>query len=83
MDSIPNKKTKTNRLATQTGLNILLLNENHVKEKDRYYLRVKGWKTIFQTNAPKKQAGVAILVSNKIDFQPKVLKKRQRGAHQR
>jgi hypothetical protein len=39
------------------------------------YLRVKGWKTIFQANGPKKQAGVAILILNKIGFQPKVIKK--------
>jgi hypothetical protein len=36
---------------------------------------MKGWKTIFQANVLKKQAGVAILISNKIDFQPKVIKK--------
>jgi hypothetical protein len=36
---------------------------------------VKGWKTIFQANSPKKQARVAILISNKIDIQPKVIKK--------
>jgi hypothetical protein len=30
----------------------------------------------FQTNGPKKQAGVAILIANKIDFQPKIIKKR-------
>jgi exonuclease III len=40
---------------------------------------VKGWKTIFQVNGPKKQAGVAILTSNKIDFQPKVIKKDKEG----
>jgi hypothetical protein len=40
---------------------------------------VKGWKTIFQANGPKKQAGVAILISNKIDFQPKVIKKDKEG----
>jgi hypothetical protein len=40
---------------------------------------VKGWKTIFQANGPKKQAGVAILISNKIDFQPKVIKKEKEG----
>jgi hypothetical protein len=40
---------------------------------------VKGWKTIFQENGPKKQAGVAILKSNKIDFQPKVIKKDNEG----
>jgi exonuclease III len=40
---------------------------------------MKGWKTIFQANGPKKQAGVAILKSNKIDFQPKVIKKDKQG----
>jgi hypothetical protein len=36
---------------------------------------MKGWKTIFQANGLKKQAGVAILISNKIYFQPNVIKK--------
>jgi hypothetical protein len=36
---------------------------------------VKSWKTIFQANDLKKQAGVVILVLNKIDFQLKVIKK--------
>ena len=40
---------------------------------------MKGWKTIFQANGLKKQAGVAILISNKIDFQPKVIKKDKGG----
>jgi exonuclease III len=55
------------------------LQETHLREKDRHYLRVKGWKTIFQSNGLKKQAGVAILISNKIDFQPKVIKKDKEG----
>jgi hypothetical protein len=40
---------------------------------------VKGWKAIFQANGPKKKAGVAIPISNKIDFQPKVIKKDKEG----
>jgi hypothetical protein len=40
---------------------------------------MKGWKTIFQANGLKKQAGVAILISNKINFQPKVVKKDKEG----
>jgi exonuclease III len=40
---------------------------------------VKGWKTIFQVNGLKKQPGVAILISNKINFQLKVLKKDKEG----
>jgi exonuclease III len=55
------------------------LQETHLRDKYRHYLRVKGWKTIFQANGPKKQAGVAILISNKIDFQPKVIKQDKEG----
>ena len=55
------------------------LQKTYLKEKDRNYLRVKGWKIIFQANGLKKQAGVAILISNKIDFQPKVIKKDKEG----
>jgi exonuclease III len=51
------------------------LQETHLREKDRHYLRMNGWKKIFQSNGLKKQAGVAILISNKIDFQPKEIKK--------
>jgi exonuclease III len=46
------------------------IQETHHSDKDRDYLRVKGWKTIFQANGPKEQAGIAILIWNKIDFQP-------------
>jgi exonuclease III len=55
------------------------LHETHLRDKDRHYLRIKGWKTIFQGIGSKKQAGVVILISNKIDFQPKVIKKDKEG----
>ena len=55
------------------------LHETNLRKKDRNYLRMKGWKTSFQTNGLKKQAGVAILISDKIDFQPKVIKKDEEG----
>ena len=44
----------------------------HLSVKDKHNLRVKGWKAILQANGTRKQAGVAILVLDKIDFQPKV-----------
>jgi hypothetical protein len=40
---------------------------------------MKSWTTIFQANGLKKQAGVVILMSNKIDFQPKVIKNNKEG----
>jgi hypothetical protein len=47
---------------------------------------VKGWKTIFQENGLKKQAGVAILISKKNLLPTKSYQKRQGVAlhtHQR
>jgi hypothetical protein len=55
------------------------IQETHLSDKDRHYLRVKGRKTIFQASGPNKQAGVEILKSNKINFQPKVIKKDKEG----
>jgi hypothetical protein len=40
---------------------------------------VKGWQTIFQAHGLKKQAGVSILIWNKIEFQPKVIEKDKEG----
>jgi exonuclease III len=55
------------------------LQETHFRDKDKHYLRAKGWKTIFQAYGLKKQVGVSILISNKIDFQSKVFKKDKKG----
>ena len=41
--------------------------------------QIKGPETMFQANGPEKQAGVAILISNKINFQSKVIKKNKEG----
>ena len=57
----------------------MLLTLNPSQRKSTHYLRVKGWKTNFQANGLRKQAGVAILISNKIHFQPKVIKKDKEG----
>ena len=36
---------------------------------------MKGWKKTFHTNGDQKKAGVAILISDKIDFQTKAVKR--------
>ena len=35
---------------------------------------MKGWKKVFHANGDQKKAGVAILISDKIDFQIKAVK---------
>jgi exonuclease III len=80
MDSIP--PIKRQRLIDwlhKQDPTFCCLQETHYRGKDRHYLRVKVWKTIFQANGPKKQARVAILISNKIAFNPKFSDKTRRG----
>ena len=40
---------------------------------------MKGWKKIFHANGDQKKAGVAILISDKIDFEIKAMKKDKEG----
>jgi len=47
---------------------ICCLEETHFGPKDTYRLKVRGWKNIFYANGKQKKAGVAILISDKIDF---------------
>jgi exonuclease III len=40
---------------------------------------MKGWKSIYQANGPRKQTGVAILISDKADFKPTLMKRDKEG----
>ena len=43
--------------------------------KDIYRLKLMGWKKIFHENGNDKKVGIAILISDKIDFKTKAIKK--------
>ena len=47
---------------------ICCLQETHFRPRDTNRLKVRGWKKIFHANGNQKKAGVAILISDKIDF---------------
>ena len=49
----------------------MLSSRDHLKTRDTYRLKVKGWKKIFHANGDQKKAKVAILVSDKTDFEIK------------
>ena len=72
-----NAQTKRQRLAEwiQKSRYICCLQETHLKTRDTYRLKVKGWKKIFHANRDQKKAGVAILISDKIDFKTKAVKR--------
>ena len=77
-----NAPTKTQRLAEwipKQDPYICCLQETHLKPKDTYRMKVKGWKKIFHANRDQKKAGVAILISDKIDFEIKAMKRDKEG----
>ena len=51
----------------------------HFRPKDTYRLKVRGWKIIFHANENQKKAGVAILISNKIDLKVKNITRDKEG----
>ena len=53
--------------------------EAHLENRGTYRLKVKGWKNIFHANRDQKKAGVAILISSKIDFKTKAVKRDKEG----
>ena len=73
-----NAPTKRQRLAEwiqKQDPYICYVQDTHLKTRDTYKLKVKGWKKIFHANRDQKKAGVAILISDKIDFQRKAVKR--------
>ena len=42
-------------------------------------LKLKGWKKVFHVNGDQKKAGLAILISDKIDFEIKAMKSDKEG----
>ena len=42
-----------------------------ISDKDTYRLKVRGWKNILHANGKEKKAGVAILISDKVDLKIK------------
>ena len=73
-----NAPTKKQRLAEwiqKQDSYICCLQETHLKTGDTYRLKGKGWEKIFHATRDQKKAGVAILISDKIDFKTKAVKR--------
>ena len=69
-----NAPTKRHKLAEwiqkqDLYIYICCLQETHFRPQDTYRLKVRGWKNIFHANRKQKEAGVAILISDKIDLE--------------
>ena len=58
---------------------ICCLQETHFRAKNTYRLKVREWEKIFHANGQDRKAGVAILISDKIDFKMKAIRKDKEG----
>ena len=58
---------------------ICCLQETHIRPQDTYRLKVRGWKNIFHANGKQKKAGVAILISDKINLKIKTITRDKEG----
>ena len=77
--NVPAKRQRLAEWIQKQDPYISCLQETHLKPRDTYRLKVKGWKNIFHANGDQKKAGVAILISDKIDFEIKVVKRDKEG----
>ena len=77
----PTKRQRLSEWIQKQEPYIYCLQETHHKTRDTYWLKVKGWKKIFHTNRDQKKAGVAILISDKIDFKAKAVKRDKKGQY--
>ena len=79
-----NATIKRHRLAnwikSQNPL-VCCIQEIHLTCKDTHRFKIKGWRKIYQANGVEKKAGVARLVSDKIDFKPKKKNERNKEGH--
>ena len=67
-----------NGYKNKQDLYICCLQETHCKSRDTNRLKVKKWKNVFQGNGNEKTAGVAIIISDKIDLKMETTIKTQR-----
>ena len=74
-----NQKTQTVKWIQKQDPYIRCLQETHFRPKDTYRLKVRGWKNIFHANEKQKNAGVAILISDKIDLKIKKITRDKEG----
>ena len=77
--NVPTKRQRLAEWIQKQDPYICCLQETHLKPRDTYRLKVKGWKKIFHANGDQKKAGVAILISDKIDFEIKAMKRDKEG----
>ena len=78
--NVPTKRQRLAEWIQKQDPSICCLQETHLKTRDTYRLKVKGWKKIFHANRDQRKTGMAILMSDKqIDFKTKAVRRDKEG----
>lgn len=80
MAQLPPKRHRLTEWMWKRDPNFCCIQESQLTIQDRYHLRVKEWKTILEASGPKNQTCTVILISDKVESQPK-LNRRDRERH--
>ena len=75
----PTKRHKLAEWIQKQDPYVCCLQETHIRPRDTYRLKVRGWKKIFHANRNQKKAGVTMLISDKIDFKIKNVTRDKEG----
>ena len=74
----PIKRHRVREWIRKQDPSICCLQETHLRPKDTFRLKVRGW-TIYHANDQQKKAGAAILISDNLDFKIKTYQQMQKG----
>ena len=77
----PNKKHRLAECIQKQDPYTCCLQETHFRPRDTYSLKVRRWKNISHANGKQKKAGVAILISDKIDLKIKNFTRDREGQY--
>ena len=77
--NVPIKRQRLAEWIEKQDPYICCLQDTHLKTRDTHRPKLKGWKKIFHANGNQKKAGVAIHISDKIDFEIKAVKRVKEG----
>ena len=68
----PIKRRRVSDWIKKQDPSICCLQETHFRQKDTDNLKIKYWRTIYHSNGPQKKERVAILISDKLKFIPRL-----------
>ena len=75
----PSKRHRLSEGIQKQDPYICCLQMTHFRPRDTYRLKLREWKKVVHANRNQKKAGVAILISDKIDFKTKTITRDKEG----